>query len=251
MKKVLNSRFYYDKLQYFVKWLKYSDTDNEWLKSSEFDEIQKLIRDFHEKYFDKPAKGEPNRKRIKTWFYWAFLVRSRHTYITLIIIKARTRDQIESERMKFNLNKKKKTKTQSKFSHYLHSLRYHWKTSKKHYLLASFHQNSHLACACDLKSQSSWSYWSFFEKSSMSFLFSSFFLSPRSLSLRQSLSSSRQRNSKSHRDQIDDRSYLLHLFRRRDKISRAVFVSKVETTMFRRTYSTSKSVASFLVRVTG
>ena len=86
MKKVLNSRIYYDKFQYFVKWLKYSDTDNEWLKHSEFDEIQELIRDLHEKYFDKSAKEKSNRKIIKIWFYWAFLIRSRHTYITLIII---------------------------------------------------------------------------------------------------------------------------------------------------------------------
>ena len=39
MKKILNSRFYYDKSQYFVKWLKYFDTNNEWLKNSELDKI--------------------------------------------------------------------------------------------------------------------------------------------------------------------------------------------------------------------
>ena len=81
MKKILNNRFYYNKLQYFVKWLKYSDTDNEWLKSSELDEIQELIRNFHEKYFDKSAKEESNRKKIRIWFYWVFLVRWISSYI--------------------------------------------------------------------------------------------------------------------------------------------------------------------------
>ena len=65
MKKVLNNRIYYDKFQYFVKWLKYSDTDNEWLKSSELDEIQELIRDFHEKYLDKSAKEKSNKKKSR------------------------------------------------------------------------------------------------------------------------------------------------------------------------------------------
>lgn len=36
------------------------------LKSSELDGVQELIRDFHGKYPDKPAKGEPDRKRIRT-----------------------------------------------------------------------------------------------------------------------------------------------------------------------------------------
>ena len=39
VEKVLDSRIYYGKLQYLVKWLEYSDTDNEWLKSSELDEV--------------------------------------------------------------------------------------------------------------------------------------------------------------------------------------------------------------------
>ena len=175
MKKVLNSRFYYNKFQYFVKSLKYSDTDNKWLKSFEFDEVQKLIRDFHEKYFDKSIKGKSNRKRIKTWFYWVFLIKSRHIYITLIItFEVQTRDQIESEQMKFNLNKKKKTKTQFELSYYSHC--YHsWMISKHHFLLSFFHQRFSLAFVCDSKSQSFWSFWSsLFEESSIFYFF--FFL---------------------------------------------------------------------------
>ena len=39
VKKVLNSKIYYDKLQYFVEWLEYFDIDNEWLKRSELDKV--------------------------------------------------------------------------------------------------------------------------------------------------------------------------------------------------------------------
>ena len=39
MKEILNSRIYYDILQYFVKWLKYFNTNNEQLKIFEFNQI--------------------------------------------------------------------------------------------------------------------------------------------------------------------------------------------------------------------
>ena len=39
MKKNLSNKIYYDKFQYFVKWLKYFDTNNEWLKIFEFNKI--------------------------------------------------------------------------------------------------------------------------------------------------------------------------------------------------------------------
>ena len=121
-------------------------------------------------------------------------------------------------------------------------------TSKRHHFHLFFRQKFHFACACDLKSQSFWSSWFFlFERSSISyfFSFSSFFLSSRSLFSRQLWLSSRQRNSKFRCYQIDDRSNLFHLFRQRNEINHAVFVNKVETTMFKRIYSTSKSVANF------
>ena len=231
--KILNNRFYYDKFQYFVKWL----------KSFECNEIQKLIRDFHEKYFDKSAKREPDRKRIKIWFYWAFLVRSRHTYITLMII-------IEGmnawSSWIWTTNSIWIRKKQFTFSHYLHSLHYHWKTSNKHhFFLAFFHQKSYFACAFDSKSQWFWFSWSLFENSSMSFLFFHLFYR-RDLFLCVSLC---LRHVNEIRNLIVIKSMIVfiffHQFRRRDKISHAVFFSKVETTMFERIYSTSENVANF------
>ena len=156
IKKILKSRIYYDKLQYFVKELKYFDSDKKWLKDSWLDEIQELIR--------------------------AFSVRFRQIYITLIIsFRARTRNQIKSEQMKFNLisetrTKEKENTTQFTSQHYFHFRHYfHYHFSKRHYLFFLFHQRSSFSCACDSKSQSFESSWSsLFEELSISYLF--FFL---------------------------------------------------------------------------
>ena len=103
-------------------------------------------------------------------------------------------------------------------------------TSKRHHFhLLSSRQRFSFVCVCDLMSQFSWFFWFYqHEESSISYLSSFFssFLSSRSLSLRQFWLSSRQRDSKSRRHQIDDRSHLFHLFRQRDEINHAVFVSK-------------------------
>ena len=101
--------------------------------------------------------------------------------------------------------------------------------SKHHFLFSLLHQKFSLACVCDSKSQFFW--FSLFEESSIFYFFISFssFLSSRSLSLRQSLFLSRQRNQKSHRDQIDDHFHFFHLFRRRNEISHVVFANKVKT----------------------
>ena len=104
--------------------------------------------------------------------------------------RTRTRGQIESEQIKFNLNKwnmnkRNKNTTQSTLSHYFHFSRYH--SSRHDSLLLS--RRFLFACVCDSKSQSFWSSWSFsHDESSIFYLLSFFssFLSPRSLSLRQS-----------------------------------------------------------------
>ena len=79
MREILNNKIYYDKFWSLVKWLKYSDTNNEWLKIFEFDKIQKLIKNFHEKYFDKSVKDEFN----KNLNFIRSFNKISHTYITV------------------------------------------------------------------------------------------------------------------------------------------------------------------------
>ena len=60
---VLDSRFYYGKIQYLVKWLDYPDTDNQWLPAGEMEGARELTSSFHERYLNKPPSGGPPKKR--------------------------------------------------------------------------------------------------------------------------------------------------------------------------------------------
>jgi hypothetical protein len=51
IKQILNSRKYRKKLQYYIKWLNWDDTYNEWLNANNMNHASDLIAEYHEKYF--------------------------------------------------------------------------------------------------------------------------------------------------------------------------------------------------------
>ena len=73
--------------------MKHFDTKNRYLKFSEFDETQKLIRRFHEKYFDKSAKNKFNKKRNKNTILLDFLNKI-FTHLSQLIVTFKTSREI-------------------------------------------------------------------------------------------------------------------------------------------------------------
>ena len=63
IEKILNSKVRYEKLNYLIKWLEYSDTDNQWLLVSELKNVKELIQNFHRKYSTKSNKDDRAFKR--------------------------------------------------------------------------------------------------------------------------------------------------------------------------------------------
>jgi hypothetical protein len=66
IKLILNSRLYRKRLQYFVKWLNWSDIENQWVYVEDV-QTDELIKNFHQQYFNKLSINASNakRKRIK------------------------------------------------------------------------------------------------------------------------------------------------------------------------------------------
>lgn len=77
IEEVLNSRIHHRKLQYYVRWLGYPDTDNQWLPESEIGNAREVVEAFHEKYPSKPQKGERSvKRRRRVWrqaLIWVFI----------------------------------------------------------------------------------------------------------------------------------------------------------------------------------
>ncbi len=70
MKLILNSRLYRKRLQYFVKWLSWSDIENQWVYAEDV-QADELIKNFHQQYFNKLSIDASNAKRRrieKNWF---------------------------------------------------------------------------------------------------------------------------------------------------------------------------------------
>jgi hypothetical protein len=70
MKLILNNKLYRKRLQYFVKWLSWSNIENQWIYAENV-QIDELIKNFHQQYFNKLNTDASNakRKRIeKNWF---------------------------------------------------------------------------------------------------------------------------------------------------------------------------------------
>lgn len=63
IEEILDSRMHYGKLQYLVKWLGYSVTDNEWILASNIGAAKEDVAEFHQKYPLKPSPGNLHRQK--------------------------------------------------------------------------------------------------------------------------------------------------------------------------------------------
>jgi hypothetical protein len=87
MKLILNNKLYRKRLQYFVKWLNWSNIENQWVYAENV-QTDDLIRDFYQQYFNKLSIDASNakRKRVeKNWFNQKkkFLFQSTRSRITI------------------------------------------------------------------------------------------------------------------------------------------------------------------------
>ena len=75
IEEILDSCMYYGKLQYLVKWLGYSVSDNEWILASNLGAAEDYVMEFHQKY---PLKTSPEnlhqekRRRCQKYKNWAY-----------------------------------------------------------------------------------------------------------------------------------------------------------------------------------
>jgi hypothetical protein len=70
MKLILNSKLYRKRLQYLVKWLSWSNIENQWVYAKNV-QTDDLVRDFHQQYSNKLSTDASNAKRRrieKNWF---------------------------------------------------------------------------------------------------------------------------------------------------------------------------------------
>ena len=64
VKKVLDSRSHYGKLQYFIKWMGYPHSENQWLSEDDVTGSKNIVDLFHRLYPEKPIEGK-GRKAAK------------------------------------------------------------------------------------------------------------------------------------------------------------------------------------------
>ncbi len=62
MKLILNSKLYRKRLQYLVKWLSWSNIENQWIYIEDV-QADELIKNFHQQYFNKFSTDASNAKR--------------------------------------------------------------------------------------------------------------------------------------------------------------------------------------------
>ncbi len=69
VKLILNNKLYRKRLQYFVKWLSWSNTENQWIY---VDDVQAddLIKNFHQQYFHKSSENASNAKKRRIEYNW-------------------------------------------------------------------------------------------------------------------------------------------------------------------------------------
>ncbi len=63
IEEILDSRMHYGKLQYLVKWLGYSVSDNEWIWAGNLGAAEEYVAEFHQKYPLKPSPGNLHREK--------------------------------------------------------------------------------------------------------------------------------------------------------------------------------------------
>ena len=64
VEKILNSKSHYSKLQYFVKWMSYPHSENQWLFEDDVAGLKYLVDLFHRLYPEKPTESK-GRKAAK------------------------------------------------------------------------------------------------------------------------------------------------------------------------------------------
>ena len=65
MEEIIDSRYYYGRLQYKTKWAGYN-VDNTWYNADLFENSPELVQAFHEKMGDRRPKPRPNGLRAGT-----------------------------------------------------------------------------------------------------------------------------------------------------------------------------------------
>ena len=70
VKKILNSRVCYDKLQYLIKWLGYSDADNECIPQKQAAGSADLVKLFHKLYPKKRREGKEKKSIVEQGETW-------------------------------------------------------------------------------------------------------------------------------------------------------------------------------------
>jgi hypothetical protein len=92
VKLILNSRTYRKRLQYLIKWLNWSDTENQWIYVYDV-KTDDLIKKVHQQYSDKLSKDESNAKRRRIEKNWS---NQKEREISIL------RHEIESQNDKHN-----------------------------------------------------------------------------------------------------------------------------------------------------
>ena len=64
VEEIVDSKSYYGKLKYFVKWMGYSHSENQWLSKDDVAELKNLVDLFHKLYPKKLTEGK-ERKAAK------------------------------------------------------------------------------------------------------------------------------------------------------------------------------------------
>ena len=66
VEEILDSRHHYGKLQYLIKWLGYSASDNQWVFAGNVGQSQEFVNFFHKIYPDKPSGlVKKRRERVR------------------------------------------------------------------------------------------------------------------------------------------------------------------------------------------
>jgi hypothetical protein len=70
VKLILNNKLYRKRLQYFVKWLNWSNIENQWVYVDDV-QIDDLIKNFHQQYSHKSSEDASNAKKKRIEYNWS------------------------------------------------------------------------------------------------------------------------------------------------------------------------------------
>jgi hypothetical protein len=70
VKLILNNRLYRKRLQYLVKWLSWSNIENQWIYVDDV-QVDDLIKNFHQQYSHKSSENASNAKKRRIEYNWS------------------------------------------------------------------------------------------------------------------------------------------------------------------------------------